>query len=564
MDLLIVDDDQLDREFISRTLRNTKFRVNTSQADNVNLALDLLEDKKYDAILLDYRMPGRDGIELVKELRSHSYSSGTAIVMMSNNDDDEIALECIKAGAHDFVSKADITYGRLQRTITQSIAKFRLEQQVWENFQQAKELSEHDSLTGLANRYLFDETLKYTISHGQSDDLDIALVVFDLDRFNMVNDTYGHEIGDWLLVGVADRIKSILRVNEMFARLGGDEFAILINSLEQQSVNQLTARIAEVLKPAFEFNELSLNITLSMGVAFYPQDGKNARELFRSADIAMYRAKKAGQGKVFFVNDEMHQEFANRIRVENRLREAIEANELVLHYQPIVCPDSRHLLSCEALIRWQDPNAGLIYPDQFIEIAEDTGLIHPLGRWIIREACAQLKRWEVGTGRDISIGLNISAKQLYDKDFVPFLHDTVEEFRLSPSQLEIEITETALLKNLPEVRARLHRLFDMGFSLALDDFGTGFSSIQHLNDFPITTVKIDRSLMPNRTSKERSIALVKGLIAMIDSMGLSIVAEGVETEDDSEFCLRHGIRRCQGYLYGRPMLPDQLFEQFLP
>ena len=379
----------------------------------------------------------------------------------------------------------------------------------------------------------------------------------------MVNDTHGHDTGDWLLVGVADRVKSVLRSNEMFARLGGDEFAVLISNLERNTVNQLTLRIAEVLRPAFVVNKASINISLSMGVAFYPQDGKDAQELFRSADIAMYRAKKSGQGKIFFVNEEMHLEFSNRVRVENRLREAINSNELELHYQPIVRPDTHDILSCEALIRWRDPQVGMIYPDQFIEIAEETGLILPLGKWIIRQACEQLKIWETTTGKDISIALNISAKQIYDRNFVPFLKETVEKYALSPSQLEIEITETALLEDVPEVARRLSQLFEMGFSLALDDFGTGFSSIQHLNDFPITTVKIDRSLMPNKASKERSIALVKGLIAMIDSMGLSIVAEGVETELDNDFCIAHGVRRCQGYLYGKPMLPEQLYLEFL-
>lgn len=561
MNILIVDDDIVDRESIKRTLGRSTTQFNFVETESVDEALAALLEQKFDAILLDYRMPKRDGIELLLELRNASLDISVAVIMLSNSEETELALECVRAGAQDFLLKSEVSTSRLNRAIVQAQVRFELEQKLHVSYQETKKLAEHDTLTGLYNRYSFEEALQLSILQKARDNTKLALTLFDLDNFKFINDNYGHHIGDEILIQVSQRVSDCLRGNEVFARLGGDEFAIILSNLHTiDNATRVTKRILNSLDEPFNISGIVINMTASIGIAIYPDNTLNANELLKHADIAMYRSKKLGRNQICYFEDEMQKQFLQRYQVEANLIGAVVRNEFILHYQPIFETATSNVIGFEALIRWNFQDE-LLYPDSFITIAECSRVIIDIGRWVIEQAIYQLSIWNLRESKSYMIAINLSSVQLSDRNLVQFIKDALKKYHVSPKLIELELTETALLENSKQAIKTLESLSDLGCRIALDDFGSGFSSVSHLQNFPITTVKIDKSLIL-ASGEEKTQALIAGLSAMLHSLSLVIVAEGIENEQILQLCQQLKIQRAQGYYFSKPLDVKNIEEKY--
>ncbi|MFT5837934.1 MAG: diguanylate cyclase (GGDEF)-like protein [Flavobacteriales bacterium] len=563
MKILVVDDDAVDRETVKRALRNNPKIKQLTEAESFAQGLAEVNKNDYDVLVVDYYLPDKNGIDLVIELRSKPNLGNTAIVVVSNSDDEDLALECLQFGAQDFITKSEITAEKLKRAFIQAQKRFELERKLYDSFCQVRELAKKDSLTGLSNRYHFEESLKVSIANNLRSQDNIALLLLDLDHFKNINDTYGHETGDKLLKSVANRITQCLRGNELFARLGGDEFAILITGLKQASKATIVARrIIESLKKPIEINGRNLQCGVSIGAALHPQNADSAEALTKYADIAMYRAKKEGRNRLCYFETEMQEQFSRNYLIENELKEAIVNQDFQLLYQPVVDAVSNNIVGVEALIRW--PNCSVkCFPDEFIPIAEQSRLIDKMGEWVLTTAIKQLSVWHQKFGCALTMAVNISAVQLDNVLLVTAIESTLKKHQMSAEFLVLELTETALLAQDENNNKHIIQLCELGCKLALDDFGTGFSSLSHLVNFPINIVKLDKSLLPTSDADVRRLKIVKGIAAMVNIIELHIVVEGVETEFQRDLCQDLNVDELQGYFFDKPMTADNIEQLWL-
>jgi diguanylate cyclase (GGDEF)-like protein len=561
--ILIVDDDAVDREALKRALRGNANVKQLTEAKSFADGLEKVNKNHYDVLVVDYYLPDKNGIELVIELRSKPNLGNTAIVMVSNSDDESIALECLQVGAQDFITKSDITADKLTRAFIQAQKRFELEKKLHESFCQVRELAETDSLTGLANRYHFEEALKVSIANNFRSQNIIALLLLDLDHFKKINDSYGHETGDKLLQSVASRITQCLRGNELFARLGGDEFSILITGLKK--ANDATAvarRIIESLKKPIEINGHKLQCGVSIGISLHPHNADSAEALTKYADIAMYRAKKEGRNQLCYFEAAMQQQFARNYLIETELKGAVTRQDFQLHYQPVLNAVSSKIVGVEALIRW--PNCSVkCFPDEFIPIAEQTGQIDEIGEWVLDSAIKQLSTWHQHFGCTLTMAVNISAVQLNSASLVTVIESLLAKYRVPAELLVLELTETALLNQDENNDKHIALLCELGCQLALDDFGTGFSSLSHLVNYPINIVKLDKSLLPVADTDIRHMKIVKGIAAMVSIIDLHIVAEGVENEFQRDLCNKLKVNELQGYFFDKPMPSADIEQRWL-
>ena len=563
MNILLVDDDQVDRKLVVRTLQKSNVSTEVTVALTVDEGLELYAQNHYDIVLLDYSMPQRNGIEMIVEIRNENRSSNTAIVMMSTNEDEDLAIACIKAGAQDFLVKSEISEERLRRALVHASARFELERQLYETYQQVKTLAETDSLTSLPNRYHFDESLKRTIASNNRGHSKVSLILFDLDHFKDVNDSFGHDVGDMLLKRVVSRINGCLRGNEHFSRLGGDEFAVIISHIKNLEQASLVARrIVTVLQKPFNILSHSISTSVSVGISLYPDNGQSSEDLFKYADIAMYRSKRQGRNQVCFFEESMQKQFLLRLRMETALKNAVSNKQLVLHYQPIINPQDDSLQGCEALLRWMDGDTFRM-PDEFIAVAEETHQISEIGNWVVHEAVSTLSYWNENREIPLTMAINISAIQLSEPELVEEIKNCLEIYNVEPNLIDIEITETALFKDEPKAKMVIQALHEMGCRISLDDFGTGYSSISHLRNHPISVLKIDKSLMPIDKNDHKNTTLVGSLMSMATILGLDVVAEGIEINYQKEMCKSLNIKKVQGYLYSKPLPKNELEEEYL-
>jgi diguanylate cyclase (GGDEF)-like protein len=419
------------------------------------------------------------------------------------------------------------------------------------------QLAHFDPLTGLCNRKHWMDQAQATLDAAQRHGDRLAVMFIDLDRFKHVNDSLGHSAGDRLLGTVALRMRECLRSRDVLARLGGDEFVVLLPRLKQRDGAAAAARkIMQVLVQPVMLDQHEVTVSASVGLACYPEDGDSVETLLRHADTAMYAAKDAGRNGWRFFSTEMNEHLSQRMFIETGLRRALAQGELFLHYQPQVDTRSGQLVGAEALVRWRHPERGMIAPDQFIAVAEDCGLIEPLGRWVFTEACRQLRAWEDSGLHGLQLAVNISALEFNRPGFLPQVSDILAASGVNPVQIELEITESLLMQSLPELSERLGELTALGLKLALDDFGTGYSSLGYLKRLPLSRLKIDKSFVAGVPGSPEGEAIIRASLSMAHDLGLDVVAEGVETDDQRDFLLSHGCDRLQGYLIARPMAAE--------
>ncbi len=412
----------------------------------------------------------------------------------------------------------------------------------------------YDTLTNLANRRLFYDRLGQAVDHAQRSKHLSALLFLDLDQFKRVNDTLGHEVGDELLQEVSMRLTNCVRKEDTVARLGGDEFTVLLFDIKSPSdASYVADKILSTLRQPLNISGHQLVVTTSIGITIVPQDGTDPNSLMKNADLAMYRAKEHGRNTYHFYSEEMNTNAIKRLRTEYELRRALERNEFVLYYQPKVRLNNRQIVGVECLVRWNHPERGLLAPVEFIEVAEETGAIVDLGKWIIQETCRTGKDLTDQAGRAIQIAVNISPRQFRDPGLVATIRRSLRETGLDPSSLEIEITETMLMGDVDAANTTVRQLHALGVRLAIDDFGTGYSSLNYLKKFPITTVKVDRSFIMDIPESADDKAITSAVIAMAHRLNMEVVAEGVETREQYEFLVQQDCEYAQGYLFSKPL-----------
>ena len=420
-------------------------------------------------------------------------------------------------------------------------------------------LAHHDSLTGLPNRTLFSDRLRHAILEADRRERLVALLFMDLDRFKLINDTLGHEVGDHLLKQVAERLSTCVRRSDTLARLGGDEFTLVLTDIAHvDHVARVAQKILDTFKQPFQIDDHELFITISIGITICPFDDKTMEALVQNADIAMYKAKEQGRNGYQFYTVEMNTKTHQRLDMETALRRALERNELVLHYQPQVDLMSGKIFAMESLLRWQRPGKGLVSPMDFIPLAEETGLIVPIGEWVLRTACAQNKAWQDAGFAPLRVAVNLSARQFQQKNLIQTVSEALRDSGLAPHYLDIEITESMVMQNAAEAIKTLNELDAMGIALSIDDFGTGYSSLSYLKRFPIDFLKIDKSFINDVTTNPDDAAIAGAIITMARSLGMKVVAEGVETEDQLQFLRARGCDAFQGYYFSRPV-PAEAF-----
>jgi len=420
--------------------------------------------------------------------------------------------------------------------------------------QQLVYTANHDPLTGLLNRVQFHDRFTQTLSSVRRHETKLALMFLDLDRFKLINDTLGHRMGDLLLQAVSERLKSSIRINDTLARLGGDEFVVLLNDINLiDDVARIAQKTIDILTQPFTLEGNDIVITASVGISVYPDDGENSQILLTNADTAMYLAKERGKNNYQFYTLEMTARSLERMTIERGLRHALTHHELKLHYQPQIDSITGRGLSVEALVRWQHPEWGLVYPDRFIAVAEETGLIVPIGIWVLRTACLQAKAWQDNDGPFTRVAVNLSPRQFFEKDLFQTIKEVLAETGLKPSSLELEITESAVMQDPERTLHVMQQLHDLGVQLSIDDFGTGYSSLTYLRRFPVHSVKIDRSFVLDLPGDEGSMTLVRAIIALAHELKLNVIAEGVETEEQLAYLKTHQCDVLQGYLFSRPV-----------
>ena len=424
-------------------------------------------------------------------------------------------------------------------------------------------LAYHDSLTSLPNRSLFSQLLTHGISQAHRYNKGLAVLFIDLDRFKNINDTLGHDTGDLLLQEVGTRLRHLLRASDAVARLGGDEYVVLLEELDDEKYVSVVAQkiLSAIVKP-FEALGQEFHVTASIGISSYPKDGEDEKALMKNADIAMYRAKEQGKNNFQFYSAELNAHSFERLTLEVNLRRALERNEFQVHYQPKVDIRTGHITGMEALIRWQHPDLGTVGPNQFIPLAEETGLIVPIGKWVLKTACMQIKAWQNSGLPQLGVAVNLSARQFSDENLLHDITSTLKESGIDPALLELEITESMLMHNVEKAIGVMRALADMGIRLAIDDFGTGYSSLSTLKRFPINTIKVDRSFIRDIAANAEDNAITGAIIAMGRSLSLTVIAEGVETAEQLDFLRAHACDEFQGF-YCSKAVPAVEFMELL-
>lgn len=425
--------------------------------------------------------------------------------------------------------------------------------------EQMRYLAYHDSLTGFYNRISFNEHVEKAVHRAKRAKWTVAVMFLDLDRFKLINDSLGHDAGDQLLCITSQRIYSVIRECDILFRMGGDEFTIILEDVKiPEQGAEIARRILDVISQPIQLKDEEFTISASAGMAVYPRDGESAEILVKNADTAMYRAKELGRNCFSFFSPEMNERFENQLKMETALQRAIANTEFHLQYQPRICARTQRVIGVEALLRWIHPEWGLVPPARFIPQLEESGLIVPVGSWVIREACRQNKAWQERGLSPVRVSVNISSKQFRNESLINTVRQALSESGLDPRYLELELTESLLVDNTENAISIMHALKDLGVALSIDDFGTGYSSLSYLKRFPIDCLKIDQSFVADLASNTKDAMIVEAVSALARSLGIGLVAEGVENIDQVQLLQELRCTEMQGYFYSRPLEPDHL------
>jgi diguanylate cyclase len=552
--VLLVEDNPGDARLVEILLSEAGPGFEVSHAVRLDEALEELDRAEFDVVLLDLSLPDSSGFETVERVRMAVPEM--PVVVLSGRDDDEFALQALQGGAEDYLVKGSGDGDLIARSIRYAIERKKAEEKL-------AYLAQYDPLTGLANRALFHDRLDQALARAARSGDMIALMFVDLDRFKAVNDTLGHSGGDALLQEVARRIEGRVRDSDTVARLGGDEFAIILEGLSDA---RNAARVArDLLKRVSEplvLDGHEIPVSASLGIAVLPPS--EGDRLLKDADAAMYRAKRMGGNNHQFYTEEMNVQAAARLALERDLRRALDRDEFILYYQPLVDLATGKVAGGEALMRWRHPERGIVPPAEFISVLEETGLIVPAGEKVLRAACRQSRAWRDAALPPVRVAVNISARQFGQENLVGSVAGALRDSGLDPGCLELEITESLLVEDGAAGLRTLDRLREaVGWvRVAIDDFGTGYSSLHRLKALPIETLKIDQTFIKGIPAAREDAAITAALILLAHDLGISVTAEGVETAEQVAFLRDRGCDEAQGFYFGRPM-PAEEFGQLL-
>jgi diguanylate cyclase (GGDEF)-like protein len=565
--LLVVDDISENRTLLSR--RFSRRGCVVEEADSGVAALDLIAQQEFDLVLLDIMMPGQSGIEVLKQIRASHSPDILPVIMITAKTGSTDVVEALELGANDYITKPvdfSIAFARAQTQLTRKQSKQaldrslrelektnrRLEREIVERQRsdaQVHHLLYHDALTSLGNREQFHAQLARELQLQQRNGGCVAVMIFDLDDFKVINSTLGDAVGDLLLTNVATRLRDCLREVDSIGRMGSDEFGVIATVAGPERADQLADRITAAIAVPHVVEGQHVTLSSSAGIALAPNDGMEADGLIRNAQLALIRARSEGHGQRCFFEADMNTRAQARRLLESDLRDALAAGQFELFYQPLFDLAGSAVTGCEALLRWRHPERGLVPPAEFIPVAEEIGLIVPLGAWVLRQACMEAASWPNG----LKIAINVSTIQLRNRGLVETVMAALAESGLPADRLELEITESVLLSDDNFTLELLHKLRRIGVRISLDDFGTGYSSLSYLRTFPFDKIKIDRSFLMDLCSNPATMVIVSALINLATGLGMAVTAEGVETQAQLDWLRSAGCTEAQGYLISRPL-----------
>ncbi len=560
--LLAVEDNPGDARLLREMLRDEGgYNACLLHASNMAEAEVILGDHAVDIILLDLGLPDVQGLDAVR--RARAAAPRLPLIVLTGLDDEEVAGQALQEGAQDYIIKGQIDLRGLLRAIRYAVERKSMEDSARDMALKIAHTAKHDDLTGLPNRVLLSDRIDFAISLAMRHKTKLAVLFLDLDGFKHINDSLGHSTGDELLKSIGGRVLSSVRGADTVSRQGGDEFVVLLADVQRAEDAAISAtRILESVAQVHNIDEQDLHVTASLGISIYPDDGHNAETLIKNADTAMYQAKDMGRHTYQFFKPAMNDRAVERLSIETDLRRALERNELELHYQPKVDLATGLISGAEALLRWNHPIRGWIPPAQFISVAEDCRLILPIGEWVLREACRQAQRWRADGLSFGSMAVNVSAVQFREHNFAQRVFSVLAQAGMDPKRLELELTESVLMTGAESTASTLQTLRRAGVKVALDDFGTGYSSLSYLERFPVDCLKIDQSFIRQISAVGAKNTLVTAIINMAHTLGLRVVAEGIETENELKFIKSCGCDEGQGYYFSRPQNPS-MFAKFL-
>ncbi len=557
--IMLIDDEALTLEVIQTFLEEAGY-TRFVTTDEPKRAIELLVSRRPDVVLLDLMMPEVSGFDILSLMRADPEMKYTPVIVLTSANDAATKLKALELGATDFLAKP----------VDPSELALRLRNALVVKAYQDR-LANYDDLTGLPNRRMFLARLDWAIRRAKRHPSVCALLHLDLDRFKQINDSLGPRVGDSLLRDVAQRLAASVRDSDAvgrfpdeaprssLSRTGGDEFAVLVCEIDRaENASLLARRISLALAKPFLVEERDLFVTASIGIAVYPDDGVEPDSLLKHAEVAMHYAKRHGGNSYEFYSKDINARASERLTLENQLRRAIEREELLLHYQPKVDVGSGRIVGAEALVRWQHPELGMVSPVKFVPLAEESGLIVPIGEWVLREACKECKAWQHLGLQPLGVAVNVSSVQLKKGGLLQMLRSALETSGLEAPHLVIELTESMLMESAEANIQILQELKAMGVRFAIDDFGTGYSSLSYLKRLPLDELKIDRSFMSDVPSDRDNTAIASAIIALAHNLGLKVVAEGIESTDQLEFLKARLCDEFQGFLFSRPLPKEEL------
>ena len=564
--VLIVDDNEIDSQHYQRCLlKNERYQSIIFESSTCEQAFAILEGCSMDCLLIDYNMPGHIGLEFLAKLQQADAELDMAIIFLTGEGNENIAAEAMKHGADDYIPKAEVSADRLNYAVNKALEKKKMERELSQQHEKLTRMAHFDLLTECLNRHSFTLSLTKQVETTKRHQREMALLFIDLDYFKHINDHYGHEVGDGLLVETARRIQSCCRRTDVLGRLGGDEFALALSEIKTtHDAGRIAQKIIEVLKRPFIINDKEIHICASIGIACLPSSAISAEQLTQYADMAMYRAKHKGRNQYAYFSDALNKTHQQRLSLEQALNVAMEREQFFLVYQPQYDLQTKSLVGIEALLRWQHPDNGLILPSEFIPIAEDTGMIREMGDWVLEQACEHYQAWLSENLEPPKLAINVSAKQLSCNLFIDHFKKTLTNKNVAAKHIEFELTETTLMGNDFDIVSVLETLQAMQVRIAIDDFGTGYSSFAQLGRIlPIHTLKIDMSFVDKVINDFHFAMMTKSMIDIGHNLGLTVIAEGVETMEQMEFFHQNNCDQVQGYFLSEPMSPQSIRDLFV-